>query len=179
MTNLTFITGNANKFKEVKAYFPDVAQLDLDLPEIQELDAHVIVRTKLEAAAPHHVGAMMIEDTSLYFDGLNGLPGPLSKWFLKTVGAPGLYKMCEAFGNFAAEARTIIGYRSEAGEITFFEGATRGTIVPPRGTSSFGWDAIFLPDGLEKTYFELTTEEKNAVSQRGKALKKLSAFLQR
>lgn len=70
---------------------------------------------------------------------MNGLPGPLIKWFLKTIGNQGLFKIAEAFKNYQAEAKTIVGYASTQGEIKYFEGVVKGTIVSPRG-EGFGWD---------------------------------------
>jgi inosine/xanthosine triphosphate pyrophosphatase family protein len=70
---IKFITGNANKFKEISAVVPGLLeQLDVDLPEIQEFDAHLIIRDKLEAARLHHDDEFIIEDTSLYLDCLGG-----------------------------------------------------------------------------------------------------------
>jgi len=173
---LYFITGSKNKFAEVKAVLPQVEQMEMDLPEIQELDAHKIIQAKLSEALKHHTGAFMAEDTSLYYDGMNGLPGPLNKWFIHAIGDKGLYKLAQTFGT-AARAKTIIGYVDERGTINFFEGETRGTIVEPKTESKFGWDAIFLPEGSTKTYNEMTQEEKNAISHRGKALARLKAHL--
>lgn len=174
---LYFLTGNKGKLEELQAILGEVEQLDIDLPEIQEIDPHAIIKAKLEAARAHHKGNFIVEDTSLYLDALNGLPGPLIKWFMKTVGIDGLYTMAAAFGNFGAEAKTLIGYCSEEGEIEFFEGAIRGSIVRPRGECGFGWDPIFQPEGKDKTFGELPREEKNQFSMRKLAAEKLRAHL--
>ena len=172
-----FITGNKNKLGEVKLVLPDVEQLDIDLPEIQEIDAKEIIRKKLLEALNHAKGEFIVEDTSLYLDCLKGLPGPLIKWFLKTVGNNGLAEIAEKLGNDRAEAKTIIGYAKNHEEIYFFEGAIKGRIVEPRGESNFGWDPIFLPDVHTKTFAEMNREEKNEISMRRNALNKLSEFL--
>lgn len=175
---LYFITGSKNKFTEVQAVLPDVEQMDLDLVEIQELDAHKIIAAKLaEARKTHTTGALIVEDTSLYFDALKGLPGPLIKWFMKTVGNEGLYKIAQSFGNHGAEAKTIIGYVDDKGSVEFFEGVVKGTIVEPRGDTNFGWDPIFIPEGYDKTFAELTPEEKNSISMRRMAVEKLKTHL--
>jgi inosine triphosphate pyrophosphatase len=176
---LYFITGNSKKFAEVKAILPEVEQMEMDLEEIQELDAHKIIAAKLFQARStlRHSSTLMVEDTSLYLDALGGLPGPFIKWFLMTAGSKGLYSMARTFNNFNATAKTIIGYVGEDGEIEFFEGESKGTIVEEQIEPQFGWDAIFLPEGSAKTYGELSLEEKNAVSQRGKALAKLKLHL--
>ncbi|MDP2874441.1 MAG: RdgB/HAM1 family non-canonical purine NTP pyrophosphatase [bacterium] len=173
-----FITGNPNKLKEVKLVLPSVEQLDIDLPEIQEVDAKEIIRNKLLEALNRTEGEFIVEDTSLYLTCLKGLPGPLIKWFLKTVGNEGLAEIAEKLGDTKAEAKTIIGYAKNREEIYFFEGSIKGRIVKPRGESNFGWDPIFLPDGHEKTFAEMSREEKNEISMRRVALNKLSEFLQ-
>ncbi len=174
---LYFITGNKGKLAEVQAVLPGVEALDIDLPEIQSLDAHEIIKAKLLEAQKHQTGEFIVEDNSLYLEGIKGLPGPLIKWFLKTVGNDGLCKMAEAFGNFNAEAKVVIGYSNSAGEISFFEGNTKGTIVPARGSEGFGWDPIFQPEGYSKTFAELTPEEKNSFSMRRIAVEKLKEVL--
>ncbi len=173
---LYFITGNKGKLAEVQSILGNVEALDIDLPEIQSLDAHEIIKAKLEEAKKHQTGEFIVEDTSLYFEGLKGLPGPLIKWFMKTVGNEGLYKMAGAFGNPNAEAKTIIGYSNAQGEISFHEGTIKGTIVAPRG-EGFGWDPIFQPEGYSKTFGELSAEEKNSFSMRKIALEKLKVSL--
>src|SRR3989344_5059178 len=175
--SLYFITGNKGKLMEVQSILGNVEALDIDLPEIQSLDAHEIIKAKLEEAKKHQAGEFIVEDTSLYFEALNGLPGPLIKWFMKTVGNDGLYKMAGAFGNFGAEAKTIIGYVDEKGKIEFFEGSIRGTIVEPRGTSDFGWDPTFMPEGQQKTFAEMSPGEKGKISHRGAAIRKLKEAL--
>ena len=174
---LYFITGNKGKLAEVQSILGNVEALDIDLPEIQSLDAHEIIKAKLEEAQKHQVGEFIVEDNSLYLDALNGLPGPFIKWFLKTIGNEGLYKLAASFGNFNAEAKVIIGYSNSAGEISFFEGNTKGTIVPARGSEGFGWDPIFQPEGYDKTFAELTPEEKNSFSMRRIAVERLKQFL--
>ena len=174
---IKFITGNIDKFAEVNAIVPNLEQLDIDLPEIQELDAQLIIREKLDAARKHHSGEFIVEDTSLYLDCLNGFPGPLIKWFKQDIGINGIVDVCAKMGIDGARAKTIIGYAALDGEIHFFEGSVAGTIVNPKVVSKFGWDGIFMPDGYDKTFAEMTSEEKNAISHRKIAVTKLVEFL--
>lgn len=202
---LYFITGSEKKFREIAAMVPGLERLDLDLPEIQEIDARAIIRAKLREATAHHQGeftplrssgaseglsetgssdgsqqaatGFIVEDTSFHLDCLNGLPGPLIKWFLKAIGADGLYHLAARYGEFGATARTIIGYARGHDDIHFFEGTRRGRVVPPGGDNGFGWDRIFVADGQTKTQAEMTLEEKNAMSQRAEAVRLLREFL--
>ena len=174
---LYFITGNENKFKEIRSVLSEVEQLNIDLPEIQDIDAAEIIKAKLLEALKHKEGKFIVEDTSLYFDCLNGLPGPLVKWFLKTIGNQGLFDLADKLGNDQAEAKTIIGYAENKSQVHFFEGSIKGKIVSPRGDSNFGWDPIFQPKGYSKTFAEMSSEEKNAISMRRVALNKLKEFI--
>ncbi|HNV97538.1 MAG TPA: non-canonical purine NTP pyrophosphatase [bacterium] len=172
-----FITGSKNKFSEVKSILEKVEQFDIDLPEIQEIDVKKIIENKLYEAKKHHDGEFIVEDTSLYLDCLNGLPGPLIKWFLKTIGNKGLYEITQKLGNDHAQAKTIIGYMSSKGEINFFEGILNGKIVSPIGENGFGWDEIFIPDNYNKTFAQMRNDEKNQISMRIRAVNKLKEFL--
>jgi len=177
---LRFITGNKNKFEEVKSILDNVElkQLNIDLPEIQDIDAHKIIRKKLTSALKHKKGEFIVEDTSLYIDCLNGLPGPLIKWFLQTIGNGGLYEIAKNMGR-EAEAKTIIGYARSEKEIYFFEGTVSGKIVEPKGDSNFGWDPIFQPERFSESFAEMSKEQKNKISMRRKALEKLKVFLEK
>ncbi len=174
---IQFITGNANKFAEAQAILGQIEQRHLDLPEIQELDPHKIIRVKLEEARKHVSGEIMVEDTSLYLEGMNGFPGPLIKWFMKALGHEGVANLVDRLGNDRAVAKTLIGYSDAQGDTHFFEGEIHGRVVHPRTTSLFSWDVFFLPDGQEKTFAEMSQSEKNEISMRRMAVEKLRAFL--
>jgi inosine triphosphate pyrophosphatase len=174
---LFFITGSDNKFREVSQIIPEIQQLKLDLDEIQEIDAKKIIEHKLLEARKTHKDrtSFIVEDTSLYLDCMKGLPGPLIKWFLHTIGNDGLYELTVKLKNNKAEARTLIGYYSK-GEIRYFQGIVKGKIASP-GQTNFGWDAIFVPEGYDKRFCEMDSEEKNDISMRGKAAMKLKKYL--
>ncbi len=175
--SLFFVTSNKGKFSELQGLIPRVEQLELDLIEIQEIDPKKIIQEKLKEAFKHTSGEFIVEDTSLSFEVLNGLPGPLIKWFLSNLGTEGLTNIVEKLGNPKAEAKTIIGYAKNLNEIYFFEGTISGKIVNARGTNGFGWDAIFKPDGSNRTFAEMRQEEKNKISHRSIATGKLVEFL--
>ena len=175
--SLYFITGNKNKFEEIKSVLPEIEKLDMDLPEIQEVDSQKIIEAKLKEALNHKQGEFIVEDTGLYLECLKGLPGPLIKWFLKSVGLAGLAQIAEKLKNNHAEAKTIIGYAKNHEEIYFFEGAVSGRIVSPRGESHFGWDPIFQPDGRLETFAEMDNEKRQSLKMRRLAALKLKEFL--
>lgn len=172
-----FVTGNKGKLAEARAVLGDVESLDVDLPEIQEIDAHAIIEEKLIEGLKHKEGDLIVEDTSLYLDALNGLPGPLIKWFLKTIGNEGLVRLTDKLGNNKAQAKTVLGYAKNANEVTYFKGVIEGEVVPPAGENGFGWDPIFKPVGHDKTFAQMDAEEKNSVSMRKIAFEKLRDYL--
>ena len=94
-----------------------------------------------------------------------------------SLGDHQLAKLVSESQNKRAIAKTIIGYVDENGHEEFFTGESKGVIVSPTGEGGFGWDKIFKPDGFEKTYGEMTREEKNKISMRKIALEKLAAYL--
>lgn len=190
MNTLTFVTGNANKLREVKAILCDgnedavignwnITNKAVDLDEIQG-SVEEVTRHKAEQAAKLIGNAVLVEDTCLCFESLGGLPGPYIKWFVKSVGLDGINKMLDGFDNRKAYAITTFGFCSGPGcEVLLFQGITNGEIVSQKGNTGFGWDAIFQPDGFDRTYAEMAGIEKNRISQRSKALAKVKEFLEK
>jgi non-canonical purine NTP pyrophosphatase (RdgB/HAM1 family) len=172
-----FVTGSKQKFQEARHIMPCLVQLDIDLLEIQEIDAHKIIAAKLYEARTHHDGALVVEDTSLHFVCLNGLPGPLIKWFMKSIGTDGLYEIVQKYNNDRAYVRTTIGCMMHDGKMQFCESELWGRIVSPRGNNGFGWDAIFMPDKCDKTLAEMDVKEKNEISARGTVFEELKKYV--
>jgi inosine triphosphate pyrophosphatase len=162
--------------RELKAIMPYLKQVDYDLDEIQSLDSKEIVAHKLASASSHTNEPLCVEDTSLVFHCLGSLPGPFIKWFEKDLGLAALADLVSRYPDHTATARTTMGYRSPNGEVRYFDGTVRGTIVSPRGRG-FGWDAIFMPTGHELTFGELGIAVKNTMSMRAQAARKLDAYL--
>lgn len=173
-----FITGNRHKLQEVEAVLGKMRHVNLDLPELQELEPRKVVIAKAQAALQQGYAPVLIEDTSLSLLALNGLPGPLIKWFLKALGGEGVHQLAASKNDFRAEVRTIFGLALGPQSFIYGEGTVMGQVVAPRG-SGFGWDAIFQPDGSGKTMGEMSPEEKASFSMRVKALHDLRAQLER
>lgn len=176
------VTGNKNKLKEFKQIIGDnfpheITSQDVDLPEYQG-EPEDIARDKCKLAAEQIKGPCLIEDTSLCFNALGGMPGPYIKWFLSKIGPSGLHKMLAGFDDKTAEAVCIFAYSSEepGSEVKLFVGRTAGTIVEPRGPADFGWDPCFQPAGLDQTYAEMSKEQKNKISHRGKAVEAFKKY---
>lgn len=192
MSTITFVTGNANKLKEVTAILSQgtvsddglskvgkftIVNKSLDLDELQgTIDEVTIHKTK--SAAELINGPVLVEDTCLGFNAMNNLPGPYIKWFVKAVGLTGLVDMLYKFEDKSANAICTFGYCAGPGqEVKLFQGITEGNIVPSRGPTNFGWDSVFEPKGYKETYAEMDKTIKNLISHRFRALDKLREFL--
>lgn len=188
---VTFVTGNKKKLEEVKSILAlgddssgggtiNIISRSVDLPELQG-DPLDIAREKCLLASKEINGPTLVEDTSLCFNALKGLPGPYVKWFLEKTGLDGLNNMLCAYEDKTAYAQCIFAYcdgAESAEDVEVFVGRTNGRIVKARGKTEFGWDAVFEPDeqrdaNNKKTYGEMEKEEKNAISHRFRALEKL------
>lgn len=178
--NITFVTGNAKKLEELRAILGDSFPLEiishkLDLPELQGEVDEVSIK-KCQEAAKRLKRPVLVEDTSLCFNALKGLPGPYIKWFLEKLEPEGLYKLLTGWEDKSAVAVCTFAYcpaDCDDTDVLLFQGRTNGNIVSPRGKRDFGWDCVFQPDGYAETYAELPTEKKNLISHRFKALDKM------
>ena len=178
---VTFVTGNSRKLEEVQAIVGGGAKLvarALDLPELQG-EPEEVARAKARLAQ-QQVGRgarVLVEDTSLCFNALGGLPGVYIKWFLDKTGHVGLNNLLAAYEDKSAYAQCIFALAEPDGEVRTFVGRCPGRIVPARGPTKFGWDPVFQPDGHATTFAEMAPETKNAISHRYKALSLLMAYL--
>ncbi|KXL50176.1 hypothetical protein M433DRAFT_141361 [Acidomyces richmondensis BFW] len=177
---LNFITGNKNKLAEVQAILAGtnikLQSQAIDLPEIQGTIEEISTE-KAKAAAKAINGAVLVEDTCLCFTAWDELPGPYVKWFLKTLGVDQFHKLLAGFEDKTAQAVCTFAYcEGPRHQPIIFQGRTNGKIVPARGSTHFGWDACFEYEG--QTYAEMSKEEKNKISHRGKALAKLTNWLE-
>jgi len=189
---LTFVTGNKKKLEEVQTILGtsagtgtgvmtfDITNIKLDLPELQGEDPVEVAIEKCKLAAIEVQGPVFTEDTSLCFNALGGMPGLYIKWFLQKCGHVGLNSMLDGFDDRSAYAQTIVAFTMGVGEkIHVFDGRTDGQIVAARGPLDFGWDPIFEPfEGEGKTYAEMSKEDKNKISHRGRSFAKFKSFLQ-
>ena len=122
------------------------------------------------------------EDTGLETEALNGEPGVKSaryageeRSFEKNIDK--LLDNLKNKENRKARFKTIICLILDGKEI-IFDGICNGTIIAERkGNSGFGYDPVFIPDGADKTFAQMTMEEKNIFSHRNKAMKKLTQYL--
>lgn len=181
MKEIFFVTGNSDKLRELQALFPDSMNLKaykLDLPEIQSMDSEVIVRDKLERAFLEIQQPVIVEDVAAELAHLNGLPGPFVKYFEKTLGKGALWQMVSHTDNHAVIISCTMGYY-DGKEHQIVRGEVRGRVVPPRGENGFGFDVVFVPEGETRTFAELVPAEKNRISHRSQASRKMVRLLSR
>lgn len=173
-----FATTNKNKLAEAEQILGiTVKGIKLELDEIQTLDPKECVRKKAVAAYRIFGKPILVEDTSLFFEAWNGLPGVFIDYFLKSVGINGLLKMLTGEKNRKAKAITYLGIFNGK-ECELSKGEVRGKIAKkPKGDNGFGWDSIFIPKGALKTFAEMISEEKNKISMRKIALVKFKKKL--
>ncbi len=185
---LYFITGNNNKFNEVLSFFEKenlnyfLKQKKIKTIEIQADSIKDVALFKLNSIMEKINGSFFIEDAGFFVDiPLNGFPGVYSSYVLRTIGNEGILKLINDFVQSRAHFSAVIAlYFKPKDKILYFEGNVEGRISSKiRGKGGFGFDPIFIPDSIpDKTFAELSIEEKNRVSHRGIALKKLVDFLQ-
>jgi XTP/dITP diphosphohydrolase len=178
---LFFYTSNPGKVREVKGLLGPlgirVEWRKATLPEPQADRLEEVVMSKL-AAVPATVRMAMVEDSGLFVKELRGFPGVYSSYVMKTLGAGGLIPLLNGKGR-SAEFKAVIGFR-EGGRITLFTGVTEGHIsTVEKGNLGFGFDPVFIPSGETRTMSQMGLEEKNRLSHRGKALRKLVEHLER
>ena len=128
---VTFVTGNQNKLKEVRAILGEehadkftLEARKVDLPELQG-EPEDIAKEKVMLAARQIDGPTLVEDTSLCYNALHGLPGPYVKWFLDKLGHEGLNKMLAGYDDKSAYAQCVFAYvDGPNGEPKVFVGTT-------------------------------------------------------
>lgn len=176
---LLIATSNKNKVEQIQATLEHpLRQIDIDLPEIQAIAVQEVIEEKAREAYRQVGQAVLVEDTGLYVDAWNGLPGALVRWFLQSVGTEGICQMLAKFNDRSARAETCIGFYD--GEVFHsFSGSVEGSIARwPRGEHGFGWDPLFIPAGSEKTFAEIPPAEKIEIDMRRLATLELKAYLE-
>ncbi len=174
---LVFVTSRAEKAKEARRLGFEIERLDLELPEPQALDPSEIVAEKARSAYAILTRPVLVEDSGLAIHAWGGFPGALVKWVEKSAGVPAIARMLDGFSDRSATAVCAIGY-CDGGEIVTARGEIHGAIAPePRGTGGFGWDVIFVPNASDRTFAEMSGEEKDRISHRRRAWDDLAAKL--
>ena len=209
---VTFVTTNEGKVREARAYLnTPVTQVDFDYPEIQADNVAAVAAHGARAAYRHVGEPVIVDDSGLTINALNGFPGPYSSYVQNTLGIERVWELVRDESDRSGAFRGVVAYcdgdpfnttpesidtnpqsddvgadsvagtttdaqasASEALPVRLFEGVVSGTVVAPRGSGGFGYDPIFEYDG--KTFAEMDTDGKNAISHRGRALAKFAEW---
>ncbi|QQG51183.1 MAG: non-canonical purine NTP pyrophosphatase [Candidatus Saccharibacteria bacterium] len=178
--SVVFITGNQDKADHLARLldFP-IEHTKVNLDEIQSLSLDEIVTHKVKQAYDIVKKPVLVEDVSLSFMALGGLPGPFVKFFVEADnGLEKLCRMLDSFDDRRARAECVFGYYDGV-TLKLMRGGLNGTISQqPQGEGGFGWDKIFCPEGYEgKTRAELILEQKDKTYQTIKPIAELRDFL--
>ncbi len=183
IAKLILATHNRNKLKEVGEIFPEweISGEDSGAEETEKTFAGNAL-VKARAVAARHKGAwVMADDSGLEVDALGGAPGVFSARYAGEDGnTPAnnalLLKNLEGVRDRRAHFSCAIALVSPDGEEQVFEGRCEGVIAEsPSGAGGFGYDPLFIPDGYDRSFAELSSAEKNAISHRGRALAAMRA----
>lgn len=188
MTQLILATHNDHKAKEFRDILPQysvqtLADLGHD-DEIKEaatsLEGNSFIKAETVFKRYGHV--VISDDSGLEVDALNGAPGVYSARYAGDSrndqrNTEKLLDELQGASNRKAQFRTVITLMNAKNSFQF-EGIVKGTIAKsPRGEAGFGYDPVFIPEGVQQTFAELAANEKNKISHRANAIEKLLHFL--
>ncbi|GJM41968.1 MAG: hypothetical protein DHS20C20_22500 [Ardenticatenaceae bacterium] len=168
---LYFVTASENKFNDYQfllGKFADLFWFRYNVEDVVTTDVDILIRRKMEAIKPKlpHL-PFLVEQTNLMIRAWKNLPGNVAGLFIGGVGVAGICRMLDTFPDRSAMAVTKLAYHSPDDQVAVFTGHLAGSIAPePRGQQIFGWDAIFIPEGEERTLAEMSLEQRNSISTR-------------
>lgn len=188
---LCFATNNHHKLTEVAALLGDAFTLKTladigcteELPETTDTipgNSH----QKADYVWRHYGIDCFADDSGLEIDALNGAPGVHSAYYGGEPRDHGrnidrVLRELEDVTRRTARFRTVITLIRE-GQVHVFEGVVEGSLTDaPRGNGGFGYDPIFIPEGHDRTFGEMSLEEKSRISHRAQAFGKLVNFLKK
>ncbi|MFA5947003.1 MAG: non-canonical purine NTP pyrophosphatase [Patescibacteria group bacterium] len=177
--NITFVTGNENKRREVAAILdmPGLMSTKIDLPEKQSMDLKEIVTEKLQAAFKWVGAPVLVEDVSYEVEAVNGFPGPFVKFWEKAGLHDGVMANIEKTGNSKAKVLCAVAYKDAEHEIIVLE-TLYGRHVAKTDGKGWGFDFYFIPDGQTETFAQMGPERKIQISHRTKAFLAMKEKLQ-
>ncbi|WP_308706252.1 RdgB/HAM1 family non-canonical purine NTP pyrophosphatase [Marinoscillum sp. MHG1-6] len=190
MVKICFATHNRNKLSEIQKLAPAQIQLvslsDLELhEEIPETGSTLEENSAIKAQYVFDKLGMpcFADDTGLEVEALNGAPGVYSARYAGEQkndrdNIALLLKNLDGNDNRKAAFKTVITYINSDGEKQQFTGEAKGVIITElKGNCGFGYDPIFVPENQSLTFAEMSAQEKNAISHRGRAFDKFISYL--
>ncbi len=191
MPELVFASANLNKIKEIKALLPNnweiisalEAGISEEIPETGDtLDENAYIKASYIFQKTNK--DCFADDTGLEVEALDNRPGVYSARFAgpeknDQKNIQFLLDQLAGKSNRKARFRTVLCLCIK-GEYFYFEGIAEGEIAfNPIGDQGFGYDPVFIPQGYNKTFAQMTLDEKNTISHRKKAFYQLNEFLKK
>ncbi|ALU27086.1 MULTISPECIES: non-canonical purine NTP diphosphatase [Myroides] len=186
---LVFASNNKNKIKEIRNQLPDTIEIlsledigcNIDIPETADtIEGNA--KLKADFVKRHYGYDCFADDSGLEVDALNGAPGVYSARYAgeqknDNDNIDKLLQVLQKEENRKANFKTVICLNLHT-ETYYFTGIIDGQLLRERqGTEGFGYDPIFVADGMNQSFAEIDINAKNAISHRGKAVRQLVDFL--
>lgn len=174
-------TSNRHKYGEAHDILAEIGikleYMEVERVEIQADDPADIASYSLDQIH-EEIEPILVEDAGFFIDYYSGFPGPYSSYVLRKVRLPGVLKLMEGVNDRRASFKSVVAYK-HGEEKRLFSGFVKGSVSHSvRGTGGFGYDPIFIPDeGDGRTFGEMATDEKNALSHRARAFRSFGVWL--
>lgn len=186
---IVFATNNKNKLREAR----EILAGNFEIISLEELGCHEDIPETAETLEGNSLQKAqyifdryhcncIADDTGLEIEALNGAPGVYTARFAGEHCTPAdnrlkTLSVMKGIENRKAVFRTVVTLILN-GQVHQFEGHVNGSIaLQEQGTNGFGYDPIFIPEGYDKTFAELSEQTKNSISHRGRAMQKFATFI--
>lgn len=191
LSEVVFASHNAGKIKEIKELLQPFginvkSALDMELPDVEETGSTFAENSLLKSQTIAELTGLpcIADDSGLCVDALNGAPGVYSARYAPNRDFDkGMEKLLAEMAQSPNKSRKahfscVISLAFPNGGYELFEGRVDGHIaMEKQGNGGFGYDPLFIPDGFAKSFAQMSKDEKNQVSHRGRAVEKLKAYL--
>ena len=177
-TGMKFVTTNIHKFEEVRTMLKEfginIERVELKISEVRGTNEEIAMDAALKAYSIIKE-PLIVEDSGLFINALNGFPGEFSKWVYNKIKPEGILKLMEGVKDRSAYFKAVVAY-TDGKEIKTFTGIVEGSIsYEEKGNKGFAFDVIFVPEGYSKTFAEMP-EVKAKISHRVKAFKEFGKW---
>ena len=156
---INFVTSNKNKVKEFRQILePEIKvnHIGMSYPELRSDDSEEIARHSAKELADKLKKPVVVEDSGLFIDSLNGFPGAYSATIHKKIGLNGILKLMKGVKNRNCTYKSAVAYCRPNKKPVSFLGEEKGKVSEKiKGSFGFGHDLIFIPEGSNKTYGEM------------------------
>ena len=174
------MTENPDKVREAKSILDTqgikIRQLKRAKVEMQDSSLEKIARFAITTAPVNPPGLLLVEDSGLFINALGGFPGPFSSYVYKTIGLKGILGLMQGKRR-SAYFQSSIAVGSADLRPRIFTGIVRGSVSRKiAGTTGFGYDPIFVPEGFGETFGQTSEDVKNKNSHRARAFLKFAKW---